>query len=416
MPPWPSPRSSLVLLDWVGLLVCFAILVFAVWFDVRPVALVAALLVTVAGGARVWARSALWRVDYGRKLDTRRAFPGETLTLNLCLTNAKPVPVAWLNVVEQVSPALRPVSGSWVPSADGTSGGLVQSLSLLWYRRISWRQKLHCRRRGCYTIGPARLIGGDAFGLYSQERLLSATEEVIVYPRILPIDQLDFLAGVPMGEIRAGQPIFEDPCFTVGIREYQPTDALKRIHWKATARQQRMQVRVYEPTTTVERVLVLGLDGFGGEAAEEDERFELAVSAIASLAHHAVSQRQMVGLLVNGGTTDSSRIISLKPGAGQTDLMRILEALARITPTPARPLPEMLLEENAAMPRGATFTVVAGAVDATLVEALRQLRRQGRPVCLCSLGGDSALYDEVGVPIQGLALGGNATTARAVAR
>lgn len=403
-------RSSLVLLDWVGLLGCLAILVCALWFDLRPVALVAALLATVAGTARLWSRSALWRVGFDRSLDAHRAFPGDTLTLTLRLTNAKPVPVAWLNVVEQIPPALRPDSDSWTPSPDGTTGTIVQSLSLLWYRRISWRHTLYCRRRGCYTVGPTRLVGGDAFGLYGRERLLEATEEVVVYPRILPIDRLDLLAGAPIGEIRAGQPIFEDPSRTIGIRDYRPTDALKRIHWKASARRARLQVRVYEPTTTVERVLVLGLDGFDG-AAEEDERFELAVSVVASLAHRAVAQRQAVGLLVNGGTAETGQVISLRPAAGQEDLIRILEVLARLAPTPARPLPEMLLEENAAMPHGATFTVVAGTVEPALVEALNQLRRQGRPVCLCSLGGESAVPDGLGVPVQELALGGDVALA-----
>lgn len=410
----PQARSSLVLLDWVGFMGCLSILVCAVWFDVRPVALVAALLVAIAGTARLWSRSALWRVGFERELDAHRAFPDQTLTLTLRVANAKPVPVAWLNVVEQIPTALRPDSGPWAPSADGATGDLVQSLSLLWYRRISWRHTLRCRRRGCYTVGPARLIGGDAFGLYTHERSLPATEEVVVYPRILPIDRLDPLATSPVGEIRGGKPIFEDPSRTVGIREYRPTDALKRIHWKASARRDRLQVRVYEPTTTVERVLVFGLDGFGVAAFEEEERFEMAVSVVASLAHHAVAQRQAVGLLVNGGFADSERVISLKPAAGQEDLIRVLEALARVVPRPARPLPEMLLEENATMPHGATFTVVAGVVDAPLVEALTQLRRQGRSVCLCSWGGDSALPDRPGVPIQRLAFGGHATVASSV--
>lgn len=399
-----QPSGSLALFDWVAFVCCLLVLVWAAWAGQRAIALIAALLVVASGIGRLWSRYALRRVSYERFLAERRAFPGEEIALTVRLTNRKPLPVAWLEVADQIPARLRPDSPNWQPSADGRSGFLVHLASLLWYQRISWRYKLRCRRRGYYTLGPARLHGGDPFGFFPRERLLPATDDLIVYPRILPLERLGVLARQPLGEMRAGQPIFEDPSRTVGIREYRPDDALKRIHWKASARRQQLQARVYEPTTTLHTMLVLGLEGFSDTPGEAEDRFELAVTAIASLASHGFAQHQAVGLLVNGGFPDGRACLCLPPAAGREDLTRILEALACLVPTPARPLPELLLEETPKLPWGVSLALVVGQIDDVLLEALRQLQQQGRRASLYSLGSEAAPPEGLGVPVQRLDL------------
>jgi uncharacterized protein (DUF58 family) len=403
----PEARSSLLLLDWIGIAGCAVILLWAAWAGYQALALIAALFVAIAGGARLWSRSALWRVSYARKVGERRAFPDDEIELTLSLTNAKLIPVPWLGLSEQIPGDLRPDSENWVPSDDTHQGSLIHTTSLLWYRRISWRYQLRCRHRGCYQLGPTKVSGGDPFGLFVREQTFPADDEIVVYPRIWPIERIEMLAGRPLGEVNAGSAIYEDPSRTVGIREYQPSDALKRINWKASARRQQLQVRVYEPTTAVQQMLVLGLEGFSNEQPEDDERFERAVSAIASLASHAVTQRQAVGLLINGGIGSAAQGICLQPGAGQDDLMRILEILARLEPRPMRPLPEFLLEDNAAVHANATYAIVTGHVDKTLVESIHQLRRQGRKAYICAIDGEWEGLDGLGVPVQGLVFGNN---------
>lgn len=397
--------SSLALFHWAAFWGCLLVLVWAAWGGQQTIALVPALLVVASGLGRLWSRYALRRVTYERVLGEHRAFPGEEIELTVRLTNGKPLPAAWLRVEDRIPAHLAPDVPHWQPSADARGGTLIHLASLLWYRRIAWRYKLLCRRRGIYTLGPARLSGGDPFGFYARERPIPSADHLIVYPRILPIQEPSPLARQPLGDLRAGQPIFEDPSRTVGIREYRPSDALKRIHWKASARRQRLQVRVYEPTTTVQSVLVLGLEGFGNSSIEEEERFELAVSAVASLASLGIAQRQAIGLLVNGGLPDAGDYICLRPAAGRDDLMRILEALACVTPVSSRPLPELLLEENPRLPWGASLMLVVGRVDEVLLEALRQLQRQGRRVSFCAVGADSDPLVGLGVPVQRLILG-----------
>src|SRR5689334_16075307 len=63
------------------------------------------------GMARLWARVSLEEVRYQRVLGERRVFMGETVNLRLRLTNAKRIPVPWIEVREYL-PQATPVSGA----------------------------------------------------------------------------------------------------------------------------------------------------------------------------------------------------------------------------------------------------------------------------------------------------------------
>ena len=58
-------------------------------------------------------------------------------------------------------------------------------------------------------------------------------------------------ADRPLGERKGRDRIFEDPLRFAGLRDYRPGDSLRRIDWKASARRQALQSRVYEPSSTL---------------------------------------------------------------------------------------------------------------------------------------------------------------------
>lgn len=380
--------SSLAVFDRHTILIALAILFVAAWFGQRPIAVIAGLLVACAGSAAAWSRYCLRRVTYERSLSADHAFPGEQVELTIALVNRKPLPVPWLKVDDLVPAAVRPASDNW--QADGASqvGILTHIASLLWYRRATWRYQLSCRRRGCYLLGPAKISGGDPLGLYTRERPLQGSQELVVYPRLIPLEQLHLLARQPLGEMRARQLIFEDPSRLAGVREYRTSDPLKRIHWQATAKRQQLHTRVYEPTTTLQTTLALNVEGFAGDGAED--LFEHAVSVAASLANLAIGQRQAVGLLINAGIVGGESCSALRPAAGNEALMRILELLARLSALTRRPFVDFLREEAGRLPWGTTIAVISRQVDGLLVELATELRRQGRPVTICPLGSTGA--------------------------
>lgn len=370
---------------WIALAIMLTIFGFV--FRQGNLMLVAVLLLTIVPIAWLWNKLALRGLEYERIFSERRAFQGETLELTLRVSNRKLLPVGWLQVEDQFPLDVPLLDGELVASqSSSTVGHLVTAFSLRWYQRGSRRYKIHCPKRGFYRFGPAHLKSGDLFGLFSQEGWQEGDDWLIVYPRVVPIAELGLLSKEPFGEIKARQRIFEDPMRTIGVRDHQPEDGFKHIHWKATARQQKLQTRVYEPTTSYNLIVFLNVATFPRHWQGIDPvLLERTISVAASIASHAAEQRYIVGVIANGSVPHSDQPIKVLPSRDPKQLVRILEALAAVTGFATSSIENLLLEESPKLPWGATLVIVTGVVTEELVATLLRLRDVGRRLVLVSL-------------------------------
>jgi uncharacterized protein (DUF58 family) len=355
-------------------------------FDIKALLVIAAFLLTVVPVAWWWSRRSLRGVTYERVLGERRAFPGEVVDLTLRVKNQKLLPLGWLGVEDRWPMALLPQDADLFPSVVGQMGTFLTAFSIGWYERISRRYQLRCTRRGFYPLGPVELKSGDIWGLFSAERTQAALDWLIVYPQVLPLAELGFPPKQPFGEIKADWRIFEDPSRAVGIRDHQPEDSFRHIHWKASARRQDLQVKVYEPTTSHNLVLFVNVATFAHHwQGTRPLLLEQVIAMAASIASHGVEARQMVGLLANGSIPHSDQPIKVLPSRRPDQLARVLEALAAVTSFTTSSVESLLLAESPRLPWASTLVVVTGVVTENLLAALLRLHQVGRRVVLVSL-------------------------------
>lgn len=213
--------------------------------------------------------------------------------------------------------------------------------------RSSARQRVEhtFNLRGRYPITGFRLATKFPAGFFKKWRRIDARGEIIVYPKPKPID--DFYHALPMlaGQIETHVRGSGDDLYA--IRRYHPTDHMRNIDWKATAKSMTMMVR--EHTREDERRLTIVFDtsvpasviNAQAERAASDghdikakeafqEKFEKAIVMAASLANHFVQERSEVQLI----TTDEK--YNVRSGSGGEHLYKILRSLATLQPTLAR--------------------------------------------------------------------------------
>ncbi len=344
-------------------------------------------LVIISGGlARLWSRLSLERVGYERTFNETRAFVGETIEVNLRVVNRKLLPVPWVEVNDEFPQGL-PLEGVLLsPALDSNFGYLINTTSMLWYERVGWRYRLQCRARGYYQVGPAHLRSGDVFGLFVRERQDSHVDHLVVYPRVVSLDRLGLPDRRPFGETKGGERIFEDPSRFLGLRDYRPSDPLKRIDWKATARRQALQVRVFDPTVATHVMVLLNISTFEAPLQGYDPTLlERAVTVAASVAKYAFDERCAVGLLANAGLPGSDQPLRILPGRDPAQLTHILEALAMVMPAAELPIEKLLDREGHRLPFGCTFPMVTAIINPPLLAALTKLREAGHAVTLLSV-------------------------------
>jgi len=343
-------------------------------------------LFVVAGVSWAWNEFSLAGLTYTRRLSERRAFLDDTVTLSLTTANRKLLPLTWLNIVD-IFPLELAIQGATVATNNTTNLGEFRSFWMLNpLQRTTRTFTIQCNKRGFHTFGPATLSTGDGFGFFSASGILPQRDRLIVYPHIYPVAELRLPSKNPFGEKGANTQLFEDPLRTVGIREWQSWDSLRRVHWKATARHQSMLSRVYEPSEEAQVLIFLNSATLKRHwLGSIPELFERAISVAASLASLAAEQRLPVGLITNGVLPASDQPLRLLPGRSPDQLLRILEMLAAVSPFNTHPIEELILREAAHLPWGATLVVVTAIAYDELLSTLLDLAAAGRRVVLFTL-------------------------------
>ncbi len=148
-----------------------------------------------------------------------------------------------------------------------------------------WSFQLRAKKRGLYKIGPLRWEMGDFLGYQLTKGQLEELE-VYIYPKIMDLEELGLASRIPFGNSKWPQPIYKDPYRNAGIREYQPSDRLNKIHWKATAKTGELKSRKNESTVSIDTALVLNMSQKDYGLSFLERKTELAVTAAASMAYY----------------------------------------------------------------------------------------------------------------------------------
>src|SRR5215212_222946 len=127
--------------------------------------------------ARLWMRQALKQLRGGRRF-VDRAFTDDRVPVRLTIVNGGWLPLLWLEVDELLPLGLRAAPFERRVVALGP--------------RETWQADytLVCYRRGRYSVGPTTLRTGDPLGIARQEVRWGAPDDLIVYPRVVALEQL----------------------------------------------------------------------------------------------------------------------------------------------------------------------------------------------------------------------------------
>lgn len=371
---------------WVAL--ALTLILLGAWLGTIALVVLSAFMLVIGPIARRWSQTSLRGVTWRRKLNRQRAFPGENLELTVEVENNKLMPIAWLKILDNFPAQLAPTEPDVIaPSHKAGYGTLVSVLRLRWYERVARRYTLVCRKRGIYALGPVSFYSGDIFSLYETSSRDDSRDWVLVYPQIVSLEDLGIPSQAPFGDIRSRRRLFEDPNRIMGARDYQPQDGFRHIHWKATARHNRLQTKVYEPTVDPKMMICLNIATFAQPwQGIRVELLEHAIIVAASLANYAVESKCSVGLLVNGAMPHADQSLKILPGRSVTQLAKILETLAAVSPFVTTSIEHLLLDHSPRLPWGATLVVVTSIITDELCETISQLQRAGRHMVLVAVG------------------------------
>ncbi len=305
----------------------------------------------------LWARLHLRGLEITTRRGADRLQVGQQTESRIRVNSRSALTKLWLEVAEQTD-------------LPGVTSRTVVTLPAHDVR--NWKVSLPCNRRGVFSLGPVRVTTGDPFGLFRFSRDYGESQKLLVLPRP---EELPYFWAPPAHLVGEGPERRRTHYVTpnaASVREYQPGDSYNRIHWRSTARLNRLMVKTFEmdPTSNVWVLLDLQAAAHFGEGDDSSE--EYAVRVAASLANHFLQANRMFGLLAYGEGK-----ANLEPARGAPQYNRILEALALARAEGTMPLARVLEEEERRFRRHSTLIVVTASADEDWVRALQSLVQQG---------------------------------------
>ena len=243
-------------------------------------------------------------------------------------------------------------------------------------------------RRGYLRFTGMTLGCPDPIGLIRAFSKNDAHNSLLVLPRRYPLPDLK-LPGRRhhhQGGVALASSVGETSEFQ-GLRDYQPGDPLRRVHWRSWARTGKPVVKTYEDEFFVRHALILDTYAQGASS----QQFEEAVSVAASIALNINDQESLLDLMFV-----ERRAYRFTAGRGVGDIQSILEILACVKPEQGyfiEVLTNLVMAHSAQLCTAICVLLNWDEPRKALVKALREL---GVYVVVLIVGNENQMQTDLG--------------------
>ncbi len=297
---------------------------------------------------------------------------GDVITEKITIYNHGRTPKAWVEVEDQTS-------------LPGVSIRHVTPLGMMVpFSKISAEAVL--TKRGDYTLGPLVVRVADPFTFFPREIEFVGAEQVLVYPRLIPLP--DFAAPNPhlVGEHSRRQRANVVSTDVASVREYADGDSISRIHWLTTARTGKLMVKQFDQGSSSHLWVVFDQHKDAQAGSGEESTDEYGATLAASVIDKYSRAFLPVGYLAHGS---ESLVAPPEQSAAHREV--VMRHVAASRPVGETPLIDALSQIDREFSQSTSLVVITASGDGEWIDALASLQRRGTKVCVIVL--DTRSFD-----------------------
>jgi uncharacterized protein (DUF58 family) len=307
--------------------------------------------------AYYWARQLARGLHGRRELQFGWVAVGDRLSEQFEIGNSGWLPALWVEVEDH----------STVP---GYQPAVVRSVG--GHGKDQWRQAAVCRQRGQFHLGPWALHSADPFGLFQVTIPYPQTSNIIIHPPIHIEVPIPLPAGQSSGRSQARDRSWQATINAASVRNYQPNDPIRWIHWPTTARRDQLFVREFDLDVAGDIWFLLDMASGSQVGRGADGTEEHMVLLAAALAAQALRQQRAAGL---AGYGQEPQIVP--PGRGQGQQWRLLRALALVKADGTGDLARSLRDLGRVVRRGSAVVIITPTGRSDWLPELLRLAQSG---------------------------------------
>jgi uncharacterized protein (DUF58 family) len=164
-----------------------------------------------------------------------------------------------------------------------------------------------------------------------------------------------------MGEILVNNRFLQDHTEISDLRPYQQGDSIKKIHWKASAKQEELLVKNFEPKADTHVVIFLNSSA-SSYINDKDELIEdKGVEATLSIVNYCLCQSVKVSLYYE----NQGKRIHVE-GNYLSDLREFMNRLVSFHPKESSSFASQVIKYSSVIPKGSTTVFITPTIDKDL--------------------------------------------------
>ncbi len=345
--------------------------------------LILALILVAALQVWFFQRYGFKKLSYKRWFEPSVANEGDPILMYETVRNEKLLPLPWVRIEAQISPNI--VFGDMEEDTADERRFQRSIFSLAPYMNITRRHFVKAKKRGYYSIRSVAISTGDLLGLSKRRpRNFETDTLLVVYPTLLPIEDVLADKNSFTGDVVVRRWIVEDPFMIRGVRAYTSSDPYNHINWKATARTGELQVHDFDYTADIKLMIVVNVDTSSTQwsVSLDEKTSERALSMAATVAQYAIDNGIETGFACNGRIVleDPKEQMFLAPQSGPEHLTAIYESIARILLQRTVNFHTFLQTQAPNIPDNCDILLITAYTDENIDQQIEALRGAGRYV------------------------------------
>ncbi|MBH0167576.1 DUF58 domain-containing protein [Fictibacillus sp. 7GRE50] len=324
------------------------------------------------------------RLKVERYISKNKLMAGEEIEVTIVIKRLSNFPLFYV-VLEDVLPEVLLRETRY----EGNTHQIQSRILLfpLFRKHLEYSYTINPVPRGLFKFDQIQISTGDIFGFVLKSTSVSVQDQIFVYPQYQDIERWEAGKMLQSGMKKVGKRSFTDYTSTVSVRDYVAGDRMNWLHWKASARSNKLLTKVFEQQRNDDFVIVL--DHCEKSYGTHDWLFERGVSLAASIVHYAISKGGSIGYHPLSG-----KEIPMNIGVEQE--WRILHELAKVKSDVKLPFEERLKQEYmAGYMEGKTALVISPNLSEYTMKTLELIAsRQQTNVIFFYLALDSKLKSQ----------------------
>jgi len=264
-------------------------------------------------------------------------YEGENLKVNIEIENITKKTISFIEILDH---PVKRIVGKSLFLKDKNKENSQFFVEIQPKEKISFTYTLIPKIRGVYIFEKFYINSYGPFGLFQYSKELKIKDELIVLPNIPIINNIP-LENLKGSGIKYSNKTIRSTEATLpyNVRDYKSGDNRKLIHWRTTARANKLMVKELESEQFLNVKILLDTQKGHNIGEEEESTLEYMIKISAGMFRMCISKGCKVELLYfdNNKLNRLTEVIQLK---------QILESFARIDTNTNIKLSELLIDEE----------------------------------------------------------------------